>query len=212
MTFTNYTPRRLQTFGRGHSWFVWTLKFILPLIALAIVGILITRLSVTPQQPLATLPKEEKTTPGQIELIQAKYEGMDEQGRPYTVTADKAVRAMNAPDSVLFDNPVADITLQDKTWVAVKAKNGSFDHKAERLTLKDDVTVFHDSGYEMHAQDLQINLKQKTAVTGLPVNAQGPMGTITAASLSVEDQGDLIVFGGPATLTFFKLSFKKERG
>ncbi|MFH1158428.1 MAG: LPS export ABC transporter periplasmic protein LptC [Pseudomonadota bacterium] len=208
-----YAPRRLSALGRGYSHFVRVLKFILPLAALAVIGILIARLAETPQQPiLASLPKEEKTTPGQIELVQARYEGVDDRNRPYTVTADKAVRDMGSPDAVLFENLLADITLQDKTWVAVRAGSGSLDRKTELLSLKDDVTAFHDSGYEMRLQDLRIDLKRKAAVTTLPVRAQGPMGTVAAQSLSVEEQGDLIVFGGPATLTIFRLSSRKERG
>lgn len=208
----DYTPRRLGAFSQGYSFFVRILKFTLPLAALVIVGILITRLTGEPAQNLASIPKEEKTTPGQVELVGAKYEGEDDQGRPYTVTADKATRAMDAPDSVLFENPVADITLQDKTWVAVRGKNGVFDRTTETLDMRDDVTVFHDSGYEMHLQNLHISLKQKAASSTLPVQAQGPMGIITAQNMSVEDQGDLIVFGGPATLTIFRISSGKERG
>ncbi len=207
-----YVPRRLSTLGQGYSIFVRILKFALPLIALVIIGVLTSRLfGEAPQKNLSLLPKEEKTTPGLIELVQAKYEGMDDQGRPYTVTADKASRAMNAPDSVVFENPVADITLQDKTWVAVKAQTGSFDRKTEKLSLTGEVHVFHDSGYEILLHDLDINLKEKTASTVSPVTAQGPMGTIAAQNMTVKDQGDLIVFGGPATLTVFRLS-QKGRG
>ena len=208
-----YAPRRLSALGRGYSYFVKTLKLILPLAALAVIGVLIVRLVETPQQPiLSSLPKEEKTTPGQIELVQPRYEGVDNENRPYTITSDEAVRDVDSPDTVLFKNAIADITLQDKTWVAVRARAGQLDHKTEFLSLKDDVIVFHDSGYEIRLQDFRIDLKQKTAVTDLPVQVQGPMGSVSAQSLSVKDQGDLIVFGGPATLTIFKLSSLKERG
>jgi len=209
----SYGPRRLSALGRRYYVFVRVMKFALPLAALVIIGALIARISGDPQQQkISLLPDEEKTTPGQIEVVRAKYEGRDDQGRPYTVTADKASRAMNAPDRVTFENPVADITLQDKTWVAVKAKTGDFDRTKESLRLKDDVHIFHDSGYEILLQDIEIDLKQKTAFTALPVRAQGPMGTIAAQNMAVKDQGELIVFGGPATLTVFRLSRQKGRG
>lgn len=229
--FDSYTPRRLSTLGRGYSLFVTILKFSLPLLALAIIGVLIARLAGDPPQKLATFdnlraapannssgaaPAPNDTgaapapVPGQIELEKARYEGMDDEQNPYTVTADRAVRAMDAPDTVLFDNPMADITLQDKTWVAVRAKSGSFDRAGEHLDLKGDVAVFHDSGYEMQVQDMAIDLKKKTAETSLSVKAQGPMGAIAAQNMRVQDQGNLIVFGGPATLTIFRLAAKKE--
>ncbi len=212
--FTTYAPRRLSVFRQGYSLFVRILKLTLPLVALVIIGILTMRLinGNSQLQDIAEHSTAGKTTPGQIELAGAKYEGIDDQGRPYTVTADKASRVDNAPDTVLFTNPVADITLADKTWVAAKAKTGSFDHKNEILDLKDDVSVFHDSGYEMHTAAIQINLKDKTAHTSLPVQAQGPIGTIAAQNMTVLNQGDLVVFGGPATLTLFRLSAGKARG
>ena len=77
------------------------------------------------------------------------------------------------------------------------------------LNMKEGVAIFHDSGYELHTEALQINLKQKTAYTSLPVQAQGPLGTIAAQNMSVLDQGNLIVFGGPATLTLFRLAVGK---
>ena len=212
--FTDYSPRRLGVFRQGYSLFVRVMKFALPLAAIVIVGILITRLTTSNSQlpNLAAQPEAEKTTPGLIELVQPKYEGVDEKGRPYTVTADKATRAVDAPDTVLFTNPVADITLADKTWLAAQAKTGTFDRNLAMLDLKDDVSIFHDSGYELHAQDLRIYLKLKTARTSSPVQAQGPIGTLAAKSLDVLDQGDLIIFGGPATLTFFTLPGVKRRG
>jgi lipopolysaccharide export system protein LptC len=202
-----YAPRRLSALGQGYSVFVRILKFILPLAMLVIIGVLIARLSSDPQQQKITaLPQEEKTTAGKIELVRAKYEGTDDQGHAYAVTADKTLRAMDAPDTVLFEKPLADITLQDKTWVAIKAEAGSFDHAAEKLSLKGNVTIFHDSGYELALQDIMIDLKQKTAATSAPVRAQGPLGSIAAKNMSVKNQGDLVVFGGPVALTVFKLS------
>jgi lipopolysaccharide export system protein LptC len=212
--FTTYTPRRLGVFWQGYSLLARVLKFSLPLAALVIVAVLVTRLtSGTSQlQNLASRPASEKTTPGLIELVAPKYEGSDDKGRPYTVTADKATRAVNEPDVVTFTNPVADITLADNTWLAVKAKAGIFDHKNDTLDLKDDVSIFHDSGYELHTQELRLYLKLKTARTALPVQAQGPIGMIAAKNMSVFDQGNLIVFGGPATLTLYRLAARKGRG
>ena len=209
-----YAPKqRLSALGQGYSVFVKILKFALPMVALVIIGVLISRLSGDPQQQkLADMPKDEKTTPGQIEIIQAKYEGVDSQGRAYTVSADKAERDMKSPDSVVFTNPLAKITLANQSVVSAKSKNGSFDRQTDTLILKDDVTVFNDGGYEMLLQDIVINLKEKIATTSRAVRVQGPMGALTAQSMDVKDQGDLIVFNGPALLTIFHLSPRKVRG
>ncbi|MBU6474857.1 MAG: LPS export ABC transporter periplasmic protein LptC [Alphaproteobacteria bacterium] len=212
--FDGYAPRRVNVVRRGYSIFVRIMKVALPLTALVIIGVLIAHLSDndTPQKNVATLPTAEKTTPGLIELIQPKYQDVDADGSPYTVTADKAMRAVDTPDMVLFTNPVADITLKDKTWLAAKAATGTFDRKSDTLELKDNVDIFHDSGYELRTQDIVINMKQKTAYTARHVVAQGPAGTLAARNMSVLNHGDLIIFGGPARLTVFSRANRKARG
>jgi lipopolysaccharide export system protein LptC len=215
--FVNYTPRHLSVFRQGYSVFVRVMKLALPLVALTIVAVLVIRMTMRnpSTQNLAAHPQgaaAQKTTPGQIELVGPKYQGVDNQNRPYTVTADKATRDLNAPDNVQFTNPEADITLSNKTWLAAKAKTGIFNHAADTLVLTDEVSIYHDSGYELHAQDMHIDLKNKTASTALPVQGQGPIGTIEGKNMVVQDQGNLIVFGGPATLVLFRLAGGKGHG
>ncbi len=212
--FDGYAPRRVSVVRQGYSLFVRVMKIALPLVALVIVGVVIARMSDdgAGQKSVSALPTAEKTTPGLIELIRPKYQDVDTDGSPYTITADTAVRAVDAPDMVLFTNPVADITLKDKSWLAAKAKTGTFDRKNDTLEMKDDVDIFHDSGYEMRTQDIVINMTQKTAYTGRPVIAQGPVGALAARNMSVLNHGNLIIFGGPATLTIFSLPHGKARG
>ena len=215
--FVNYTPRHLSVFRQGYSVFVRVMKLALPLVALTIVAVLVIRMSMgnPSTQNLAAHPQDaaaQKTTPGQIELIGPKYQGVDNENRPYTVTADKATRDVNAPDNIQFTNPEADITLTNKTWLAAKAKSGSLNHVSGTLVLTDEVSIYHDSGYELHAQDMHIDLKNKTASTALPVHGQGPIGTIEGQNMTIQDQGNIIVFGGPATLVLFHLTSGKGRG
>jgi lipopolysaccharide export system protein LptC len=211
--FETFGPRRLSVFRQGYSLFVRVLKLTLPLAALALVGIVLARLSDSGTQlNLAAQGSADKTAPGQIELVQPKYEGTDAEGRPYTVTAEKAVRDEAAPDTVTFTRPEADITLTDKSWLAAKADGGALDHLAETLTLAGNVRIFHDSGYELKLQEIVIDLRQQTAEAAAPVTAQGPAGTLTAQSMTVRERGGLVVFGGPAKLTLYALSGGKGRG
>ncbi len=212
--FSGYAPRRLNVVRQGYSLFVRIMKFALPLAALVIIGVLITHMtdSNTQQKNVASLPSAEKTTPGLIELIQPKFQDVDTDGNPYTITADKAVRAVDTPDMVLFTNPVADIMLKDNSWLAAKAKTGTFDRKNDTLELKDNVDIFHDSGYELRTQDIVISMKQKTAYTAKPVNAQGPVGMLSAQNMSILNHGEMVIFGGPAKLTIFSLHTGKARG
>ena len=100
--------------------------------------------------------------------------------------------------------------------IRVKAEKGDYDNKAGKLSLSGGVTVSHDSGYEMHLQDVKVDVATRHAATQNPVSAQGPAGALQAQNMDVSDSGDLVVFGGPAFLTLQnlkpKLPVKKGRG
>lgn len=193
---------RLRTFGQGYSWFVKIAKFAMPVAALVIIGIVVANLQENPvQQQIAELPKDEKTVPGQIELVQAKYQGTDEKGQAYTLTADRATRANENENVIALEKPKADIVLQQGGWLAVHANTGAFDNAAAKLDLSGDVIIFHDAGYELKMQDAHVDLTARTAHSTQPVEGHGPLGDIRAQNLAIADGGTKIIFGGPATLT-----------
>jgi lipopolysaccharide export system protein LptC len=201
--------RRLRVLGAGYTWFVRIAKVALPLAALVLIGIVIARMSQPPEQRIADIPPQEKTTPGQIELVQAKYEGIDEKGRPYVLTADRASRDMKAAEAVLLDNPKAGMTLKDGTTLSAAALHGSYNNKSGQLVLRDNVVLSHDSGYTMHLKSLSVDVKKRTALSQEPLTAQGPAGTLAAQNIDVADQGALITFGGPVRLTLTQLHKRK---
>lgn len=209
-SFDTPPPRRLNTLGSGYTWFVRIARLTLPLVAIVIIGIVIARLSLDrTQENLADLPQDKKTSAGQIELVEAKYEGVDGQGRQYTLTAEAASRSPDAPDTILLTKPKADITLQNGGWLAIEAENGSYNTKSSQMTLSNGVRLFHDSGNEMHLKDVAIDTQKSAATSTQAVTAQGPMGTLSAQNVTISDGGDTVIFGGPATMTLYALKTKK---
>lgn len=205
-------PRRLNTLGSGYTWFVRIAKFLLPLAAIVIIGIVAARLSLDPdREKITDLPQDSKTSAGQIQLEKAKYEGVDSQGRPYTLTAEAASRSPATPDRVDLTTPKADITMQDGQWIALEAGTGSFDTGTGQLLLNGGVRIFHDSGNEMTLDSIDIDTKKGSAVSHSRINAQGPLGTLSATGVTVDTSGDIIIFGGPATMTL-RLPKKNVKG
>lgn len=204
--------RKARAFSAGYSGFVKITKLILPLAALVIIGIVVARLTKAPQQQIADLPRAEQTTPGQVDLIGGKYEGVDAKGRAYAVSAEKVSRNMSAPDTALLTRPAAEIILEDKTRLAVSAVAGEYDHEKSFLRLTGNVTIVHDAGNEMLLQDIAIDLKTRHAVSKGKIRAQGPLGTLEAEGVEVSDEGDLVIFTGPAKITLNKLGAKASRG
>ncbi|HRI76667.1 MAG TPA: LPS export ABC transporter periplasmic protein LptC [Alphaproteobacteria bacterium] len=213
-----YDPARASRaakIGAGYTWFVRIARLALPLCALVIVGVVIFRLSGDDaQQParLAEMPAEEKTVPGEIDMVEVKYQGADAEGRLYTVTAAHARRDMSAPSSLTLDKPRADIALDGDKWLAAHAEKGLYDNDAGSLYLSDGVTLFHDDGYELKMQDMRIALKTRTGVTEKPVSLQGPAALLNASGMNIDSGGEVIVFSGPVHVTLHGLGREKRGG
>jgi lipopolysaccharide export system protein LptC len=199
-----YQARSTQTVGRGYTLFVRVSKIVLALLAIVIIGVTVARLNMAPPQALkADVAAEEKskTTPGQIELTSPKYEGVDDQRRPYTITADKAVRDNASPDVVTLLKPMGDLFLEGDAWLALSAHKGQFDQTAGVFQLSDGVQIYHDAGHEMTLQDVTLNIKTREASSMKAVRLQSPLGMLEAQNMRVSNDGNLIVFGGPVAMT-----------
>lgn len=202
------TPRRLRALGSGYTWFVRILRLALPLLALVLIGLVIARLATDPQKATLTtadLPQDEKTVPGQIEMVAAKYQGVDGEGRAYTITADTASRDMQNQNTVLLQNPAGDIIMPDGSALSVRAQHGRYDTATTDMQLSQDVVLTHGDGYEMQLQSLAGNIKAREAITRDPVHIKGPAGTLHAQGMDIQDTGMMIVFQGPVQMTLYNL-------
>jgi len=131
-------------------------------------------------------------------LIDARYNGVNEKGRPYTVTAATAWQA--DPERVGMTMPKGDITLENGTWLMLTAKQGTFLQHLNQLDLTTDVTLYRDDGTTMHTETASIDLKEGAAGGADPVHVEGPFGVLDAHGFTVMDKGAAIDFPGPAHL------------
>jgi lipopolysaccharide export system protein LptC len=132
------------------------------------------------------------------QLIDPRYRGVDEKGRPYTLTATTAQQA--GPERVNLTAPKGDITLQDNTWLMVQSRQGVFMQHSNQLDLSHDVTLYRDDGTTLTTDSASVDLKQGAAAGGEPVHAEGPFGTLDAQGFTLLDKGSTIQFAGPAHL------------
>jgi lipopolysaccharide export system protein LptC len=129
----------------------------------------------------------------------ARYHGVDDHGRPYTVTADAAQQ--DGDDRINLTMPKGDITLSDGTWLMVHAKQGVFLQHSSQLDLSHDVTLYRDDGTTMVTASASIDLKNGAGAGSEPTHAEGPFGTLDAqGGFTLVDKGAIIQFIGPIHL------------
>ena len=135
---------------------------------------------------------------GGATLTNAHYRGVDQQGRPYTLTA--AIAQQEGSDRINLTTVKADTTLSSGTWLMLQAKNGVFLQHSNQLDLSHDVTLYRDDGTTVVTNSATIDLKNGAAAGNEPTHSEGPFGTLDAQGFMVTDKGAAIQFIGPAHL------------
>jgi lipopolysaccharide export system protein LptC len=128
-------------------------------------------------------------------LTDAHYNGVDQRGRPFTVTAATATQR----DAERFDLtvPVADMTLENGTWLNVKSKQGVYMRKDQQLDLSHDVVLYRDDGTTLTTDSATVAMKDGAASSAMPTHVEGPFGTLDATGFTTVDKGAAIQFWGP---------------
>jgi lipopolysaccharide export system protein LptC len=174
-------------------------KFVLPVFALALLGTIALWPELDRATNVARVALHRLT--GDVdgaEVIDARYHGVDDQGRPYTLTA--ATARQEGPEKFSLTNPHGDMTLQNGTWVEMRSKLGAFVQHANLLDMWQDVVMYRDDGTTLYTQSISMDLKNGAAAGSQPVHAEGPFGQLDAQGFALTDKGSVVQFTGPARL------------
>jgi len=132
-------------------------------------------------------------------VIDARFHGIDERGRPYTVTASEATQV--DPDRINLTTPKGDVTLQNGTWLMLQSKDGVYRKQEDELDLSHAVTLYRDDGTTMLTESAAVDMKNGAAAGAQPVHAEGPFGVLDAkGGFTFTDKGEEVQFAGPAHL------------
>jgi lipopolysaccharide export system protein LptC len=174
-------------------------KLLLPLAALALLALvaLWPELDRAKDHGRLTFSRFSAEVDG-AKLTDARYRGVDEEGRPYTITAKTAKQV--TPERVNLTTPVGDVTLKDGSWLQVQSKDGVYLQHAGSLDLSHEVILYRDDGTTMTTDSASIDLKNGAGAGSEPVHAEGPFGTLDAQGFVLTDSGGAIQFTGPARL------------
>ena len=174
-------------------------KFLLPLAALALLALIAIwpEIDRSKDHGRLTFSQFSAEVDG-AKLTDARYRGVDDQGRPYTVTAKIAKQV--TPERVNLVSPVGDISLNDGSWLQVQSKDGVYMQHSSILDLSHDVVLYRDDGTTMTTDSATVDFKSGAASGSEPVHAEGPFGTLDAQGFITTDNGAALQFTGPAQL------------
>ena len=139
-----------------------------------------------------------QVAPDSVRVVEPRYQGIDQQERPFNVTADVATQNGGRQEVVELDRPRADILLNDGAWVLLESRKGVYDRERNHLDLSGEVTLWHDDGTMLVTEEAAVQLGAGSASGDAPVAAQGPFGTLTSDGFRLRDRGQVVVFTGKA--------------
>jgi lipopolysaccharide export system protein LptC len=198
-----FSPQGPRALGRRYSRFVSLAKIALPLIALALVMVLVAWPQAQSEDPtfqvsLAALPEGDA---GDAAMTRARFVGTDAKDQVFVITAERAVPNAINPERIRLETLQADLTLNSGAWVSMLSVTGLYDRTQQSLTLLDGVDFFADNGFALHTASALIDLADGTAQGSEAVRAQGPMGELDADSFRMVREGQRLFFKGNVRMT-----------
>lgn len=189
--------RRIGPAGRVRvrkSRFVRLMRVTLPLLALILTSVVLIWPQMNKPEGFRLSFTDVGTSDDQLVMRNARFRGTDSANRPFLVTADNAMQDPGHQDQVILDSLNADITLEDGTWLTLRADTGVFFQNERKLALHGNVAVYSDLGYEFHADEAEADLAKGTVESDSKVWGHGPMGRINANGLRVYERGAVVRF------------------
>lgn len=185
---------------RRYSQMVRSMRLVLPVVIFAIVVVLVIwtqdDAAITAVSPAQTEGKNLTRN----ELVKPKFQALDDQNQPYSITADHALQNKEDASKIMLTAPQAHIDLKSGRTVNLTAQTGEYDQKSGRLKLNGAVKLTQDEGYELETPQADIDLTRKTVVSHETVTGSGPKGDISAQGLEADSTQGQIIFKGPAKL------------
>ena len=195
---TPAAPLRLRAGRSAYAVLIGVLKTLLPSFAIGMVLLIFAWPQINVEDERFGMGVSELAADyaDSLSMLNARFDGVDDEGRPFSLSADEASQPSSVNEIVDLSLPKGDITLKDGTWLALTAKTGKYDRQGNTLDLAGSVSLFHDQGFELQTESAAVDLEAGRAEGSEPVKGQGPFGQLLADGFRVEDRGDTIVFTG----------------
>jgi len=186
--------------GTGrYSRFVRAMRVALPVVALALLALLLTwpRLHgpdsdvITPAAESVDLERD-----GRVRLDRPRYVGEGSGSRGFSVEAEAARVDPTSPRRIELERMRAELPADDARDIAVEAGRAVFDRDSGILDLEGGIDVVTDDGYRLHTEAAKVAVDAGLLRTLAPVTGSGPKGELVADRLEVSERGDVLRFSG----------------
>lgn len=200
-----FTPRKETQEVKAYSRFVSLMKLFLPSVALVIIVLVLVWPHIDPQELLFedVISTEIAGQKVETNMVNPKFYGLNEEGRPFSVSADIARKVNLFGEDIDLEIPKADMTLKDGSWIVVTADNGRYRQSQKSLELIGSVNVFHDQGYEFQTSKTHVDLNSGVISGDAPIEGHAIFGKIEGQGFKIFNRSNNIHFSGKASMVIY---------
>lgn len=192
--------RGWATPGSGHDHVVGLLKIALP----AAIGLLLAFLVLAPlaeRQELSFLLDKHKVdvAPERMRVEAARYSGLDDRGRPFSLVAREAVQARSA-DPVLDVRTMAAELALDAGPARLEAGHARYHMADDEVDVLGPILFTAADGYRIETRDVRVDLATRRMASRGAVDGAMPLGRFRADRLEADLGERRMVLSGRARL------------
>jgi lipopolysaccharide export system protein LptC len=131
-----------------------------------------------------------------IRLDNPMFHGQDAEGRSFVIGAEGAVRDP-ATGRFRLNGPVLRLNLGGAKVTEMTADAGTYSETARTVTIGPNVRISDGgSGFVLTTPEAVVNTATGVVTGDKGVEGRGPLGTISATSYAIYEQGQRVVFSG----------------
>ncbi|WP_298744466.1 LPS export ABC transporter periplasmic protein LptC [uncultured Brevundimonas sp.] len=135
-------------------------------------------------------------TSREVTLEKSRFLGQDAQGRSFVIGFERAVRDAETGRFRLM-GPALRLNLGGRKVTTLTADGGVYDEAAGTVTIGPNVRISDGgSGMTLVTPEAVVDTETGIVTGSRGVQGSGPLGTVTASSYAIHEQGERVVFRG----------------
>ncbi|MEO5758557.1 MAG: LPS export ABC transporter periplasmic protein LptC [Mesorhizobium sp.] len=205
---------RVEAFDRAqrHSRRVRILKLAVPLAAALIVVAFPVYSYLAAPAPAPVQAEGTAFSNGKLVMVNSKLNGFTKQKQPYSMTALRAIQDVSTQGIIELEGIDAKVPISLDNIAAIKASRGTYNRDGNTMKLTSDVIITTTDGMEAKFKSVFLDMGKGTMKTDDPVDVGRGGSRITADSMSVQDNGKILIFENKVRVNIDPAALKAAEG